>query len=219
MKSNTPILLAAGALCCGTSQAATIIAADVTLGLSANGETLFVDDAAAGGGDSENDGPGTATFTETFVLPFSGAATITITGVGYHTPGGSARQDAESVNFAFTYLGADGVPGGGDDVVIGNETVMMVTNDLTGEALGGAGQRYVIFDSLLSASIDGLGDQFAVEVTPSASALPGGSGAGTITFKQGGGTPKFSVAGSYVPEPSVALLGGVGLLGLLRRRR
>jgi hypothetical protein len=85
-------------------------------------------------------------------------------------------------------------------------------------SLPAAGTYYVNFDTALSASIDGLNENFLITLTPTG---------GNFRFKTTSTTnltfaaAKLSVAGSYapVPEPaSVFALGAAGVAMLLRRR-
>ena len=78
------------------------------------------------------------------------------------------------------------------------------------------------FTSPIFGVINGLNNLFRIAITPS-----NGTDNGSLTFKNTSGTTlgantKLSVAGTsvaVVPEPSVTLLGAVGLVCLLRRRR
>lgn len=195
-----------------TSHAATIVAGDVT---STLGPNFFLDAAATGGNDFAINQPGTALFRRSFgtLNVGSGGTTITITGIGWASPNSATNNDATSATVAIRYLGADGIFGGTDDVLIGT-----VTDNYT---FGGASEYVWEFDTPMTAVIDGLNSFFRVEVSPI-----NGAGNGSFQMKTTSGTDasavKLSVAGTsvaVVPEPSAALLGAMGALALLRRQR
>lgn len=214
---SLPTVLAALCLTLDSSHAATIVGGNVSTAL---GTSFFFDTAATGGTDLSVNQPNSGFFTRSFgtLNVGAGGSTINITGIGWASLGNAASNDATSATVGITYLGLDGVFGGGDDVVIGS-----VTNSYT---YSGAASEYVwAFDTALSATIDGLNNQFRIVITPT-----NGTSNGSLSFKSSipspgtatAATVKLSVAGTsvaVVPEPSAALLGGLGLLALLGRRR
>lgn len=211
-----PVLLTTLGLTMASSHAAIIVAGNVTTVLGPN---FFIDNAATGGSDFTVNQPNSAVFTRSFGTLNVGAegSTINISGIGWASLNSAASNDASFATVGITYLGADGIFGGGDDVLIGT-----VTNAYT---FAGSGTEYVwSFDTPLTATIDGLNNLFRIVITPS-----NGTSNGSLSFKttdaSNPGTAanaKLSVAGTslaVVPEPSAALLGGVALLTLLVRRR
>ena len=204
--------LSAFALNLASSQAATVVAGNVT---STLGPIFFLDAAATGGNDYTINQPGTALFRRDFgaLNVGSGGTTITITGIGWASPNNAGNNDATSATVSIYYLGLDGVGGGGDDVLIGT-----VTDNYT---FGGASEYVWVFDTPITADIDGANQFFRVDVSPS-----NGTNTGSFMMKTTSGSAasevKISVAGTsvaIVPEPSSLLLGAFGLLRLLRRRR
>ena len=204
------------------AQSAVITAGSPTTGLvpptGPAGSVLFLDNASIGGGDTNNS---ITPLTTIRSLDLNGAAgapgiggTVSVTGFGFAVPGpGNPRSNntAASMTFGFTYLGLDGVVGGGDDVVLGTTSAIVWAADLPA-----AGTHYVNFDAPLSAAIDGMNENFLITFTPTG---------GNFRFKTTTGTlmanAKFSVAGSFapIPEPaSVAAIAG-GLTLVARRRR
>jgi hypothetical protein len=156
----------------GLTQAASIVKADVTTLL---GPTFFVDDAAPGGSDALVNQPNTGTYTRSFaglLTANQGITTVNITGLGFATSTAVSSNDATSVIVSFTYLGADGVTGGTDDVLIGSATVGFTYNS--------AGEYACIFDTPLTATLNITATNFQVTVTPS-----NVGGNGSINFKIG----------------------------------
>lgn len=152
--------------------AATISKADVTTLL---GPSFFVDDAAAGGTDALVNQPASGTYTRTFgglLTANQGTATVNITGFGFATSSNASSNDATSVVLAFTYLGADGAAGGGDDVAFGSTTVSF--NYIS------AGEYACVFDTPLTATLNITATKFQIVVTPS-----NAGGTGSINFKIG----------------------------------
>ena len=98
----------------------------------------------------------------------------------------------------------------GTDVLIGTVTDAFSYN-------GTASEMVWDFDSPLSATIDGLGSVFLMNVNSNGNirykTFPNASGIAANV--------KLSIAGTSVavPEPTAAMLGGLGFLALLRRRR
>ncbi len=157
------------------AMAGTISIGDVTAEL---GPGFFIDDASPGGSDFSS---GNANFTR----DFSGMAVGTkgsdliITGVGWASriSGTTATQATVTI----TYLGGDGLAGGGDDVPMGSRTDALV--------FSGAGEYVWPFDSPMVASIDGSNSVFLVNIKT--------DGTGVITYKSNTAV-KLSVAGSSV---------------------
>lgn len=208
-----PALLSLG-LTFATSQAATIVIGDVTANL---GPDFFFDTAAVGGGDFGVNQPGSATFDRSFgtLNVGTGGSDVIISGIGWATLNNAAQNDATSATVTITYLGQDGAFGGGDDVVIGS-----ITDNFT---FATNGEYYWKFDTPVSTTIDGTNNLFRVSIAPS-----NDLSTGSLSFKSANSpnntaaNVKLSIAGSsvaVVPEPATALLGGLGLLGLLHRRR
>ncbi|MGJ8655802.1 MAG: PEP-CTERM sorting domain-containing protein [Akkermansiaceae bacterium] len=200
----------------GSGHAATMVKGDVTTGLTGS---FFVDDAATGGTDtsttgSRNIGP------RFWDLDSSGtidagdlvAGTISVTGFGFASNANASSNTATSLIIQFTYLGEDGVAGGGDDVSLGSETV---TKEFSNN-----GEYFVNFDNPLTAAIDGLNNKFMVNINTNGSGNVVTKSENTLDFESFTG-PKLSVAGTFtpVPEPSSTALFGLGGLAVLLRRR
>jgi len=151
---------------------ASIVKADVTTLL---GPTFFVDDAAPGGSDALVNQPDSGTYVRSFARLLTanqGTTTVNITGLGFATSSSTSSNDATSVIVAFTYLGADGVAGGGDDVVVGSTTV--------GFNYISAGEYACVFDTPLTATLNITATKFQIVVTPS-----NAGETGSINFKIG----------------------------------
>ena len=170
-------------------EAASIINADVTGTL---GPAFFVDEAATGGSDVTVNQPSVGSYARNFsglLTPNQGRTGISITGFGFATLNNFTNNDATSLAVSFTYLGADGVTGGGDDVFIGTAT---------GSYFFDTNAEYAFaFDTPLNATLNITGVRFLIQVTPTNSA-----GTGSVSFKtaalayEGTSGPKFSVAGT-----------------------
>ena len=212
MKSATTLILVLTISV--SAQAASIVKQDVTSNLLG---TVFMDDAVTGGGDSTvhdntNGGAGTD-FNRNFDLDGDGfigapglSGTISIDDFGFATSGTASANDATSVTFTFTYLGADEVIGGGDDLLLGSESVLY-THD-------GAGEYYVDFDTAITGTIDGLGDRFSINV--SVDENDGGLQesirfkSNPLAFETFNGA-KFSASGSFNLDAIVWNVDGSGL--------
>jgi hypothetical protein len=169
--------------------AATFVKVDATTLL---GPGFFVDDAAVGGGDVTINQPATGNYVRTWggaLASNLGPVELRITGFAFATSTSAANNDATSLAVSFTYLGADGAVGGGDDVFIGS-----TTNEY---AFDSNGEYACVFDAPLVANVNLTALRFQVVVAPS---NPGSNGSvlfktGTIPL-DGSMGPKFSVAGT-----------------------
>ena len=145
-----------------SAYAETIEQGDVTAEL---GPDFFLDDASIGGGDSA------AQSSWNINRDFDGIAAgpegsqIIITGIGWSSQGGGTT--ANQLITTITDLGADRVPGGVDDVVIGS-----TTNAL---AFTGAGEYYWRFDTPMTNNIDGAEKRFRISFNS--------NGTGNLRFK------------------------------------
>ena len=175
-------------------RAATIGIGEVT---SALGPTFFVDDASTGGGDtSALVQPAVGSYTRSFaglVNSYQGRSRVMLTGFGFATANAPADHTATSLTITFTYLGADELVGGGDDVVMGSAT---------GNYHFTANGEYVFaFDTPITADLDITGMRFLIQVAPANATTNG-----RVRFKTGALTyeaaigPKFSVAGVVAPQ-------------------
>ena len=227
-KQTTFALLASGMMV-SESNAATLTTG-YTVGstlLTSGGETLFVDAAAVGGGDINNvTGNISAHLWE---IPSGGnwvnGDTVEITGIAIPiwATNTTAAQHTANGTFTFTFrsLGINDDYDTGDTATIG-------TADATFSSEGtGVGLFYVNFDTPVTWVADSQGFGVQVVNTSNIRLKQGPTGAGVEAVNFGNGTTRtgyqmsLSVAGNVisVPEPSSALLAGLGALALLRRRR
>lgn len=197
--------------------------------LSSNGgagSALFTDSAAPGGSQDVVAG-GTASF-NSVLLPGSGlwsiGDTVSVTGVALVLRGNVMGNG----NFTFNIrqgAGGTGDSGAADLSVIGSATASYTTTNAVDT-------MYVNFDTPVNFVVDSnsttIGINFAFDAGDVSYKAGTELSDGLVRYNfgngniVGGATPslqRFSVAGSVVPEPSTALLGAIGALALLRRRR
>ncbi len=177
------------ALGCGRASAANFVKADVTTLL---GPVFFVDDALVGGTDATINQPSSGNYVRTFgsqLTANQGTTELRITGLGFATSSSAAANDATSLTVSFTYLGADGAVGGGDDVAIGSAAGSY--------AYAVSGEYACVFDAPLVATLNITALKFQVSVTPT-----NAGGNGSVLFKvaaipfDGITSAKLSVAGT-----------------------
>ena len=175
-----------------TLRAATIQAGDVT---NALGPTFFMDDAANGGTDTDINQPTVAAFNRYFaglLTRNQGPTRVTLTGFGFAAHTSITANDATSVAVTFTYLGADELLNGGDDVIIGTATG---TYNFT------VGGEYVFsFDTPLTANLTITGTRFRIQIAPTNA---GGTGSlklktAALAYETTSGL-RMSVAGFITP--------------------
>ena len=174
-----------------TARAATISAGDVTLTL---GPSFFLDNAFNGGGDADIVQPSVPSYLRDFsvnglLTANQGPTRVTLTGFGFAAHTSAPANSATTVAVTFTYLGADGVIGGGDDVAIGTATG---TYNFTG-----GGEYVFAFDTPLTANLTITGTKFRIQIAPSNAA-----GTGSMKIKTpatGNYEPNLSVAGFVAP--------------------
>lgn len=202
-----------------SAHGATISIGDLTTTL---GTSYLLNEAATGGNDvTINDSTANTNRTFTALANGAGGSLITITGFAFGTSAQTAANDAGTFTVGFKYLGNDGNLDGGDDVDFGSASG---TYNHTG-----AGVYVFDFDTDLSMTIpvgNTSGTTWQLSFTPSNVRGGYGDTSASIRFKTvtagSLATAKISVAGTsvaVVPEPSSALLGSIGLLVLIRRRR
>lgn len=215
-----------------SSQAA-VLTSDYTIGASSQllianggaGATMFNDSAALGGSDVTGTG---AQFYSVLVdgsSLWSVGSTVDITGIAMALTGATA-------NGTFTFdirqgAGGIGTSGAGGLASIGTATANFTTTGTTST-------YFVNFDTPISFVADANSTSIVINWSSTASIrwkkepAPGAGRLSQVNYANGNfvdaapaGTDsvRFSVAGNVIPEPSSVLLGGIGLLGLLRRRR
>ena len=166
--------------------AADILKGDVTNLL---GPTFFIDEATNGGVDTDlnQDGTNKAAFLiRSFgglLTPNQGPTRVSLTGFGFALHTSATANDASTVTLAFTYLGADEIVGGSDDVSMGSTSGTLTFT--------GGGEYYFAFDAPLTANLDVTGTRFRITITPTNLA-----GTGSLKIK--------SVSPSFAPYVSVA---------------
>ncbi len=216
-----------------TSNAASLISGYTTgsgskllLSNGGTGSTLFTDSAAPGG-SQDVVAAGTAAF-NSVLLPgdslWSIGDTVSVTGVALVLRGNVMGNG----NFTFDIRqgsGGTGASGAAGLSVIGSATASYTTTSAVDT-------MYVNFDTPVNFVVDSnsttIGINFAFDGGDVSYKAGTELSDGLLRYNHangnivGGATPslqRFSVAGSVVPEPSTALLGAIGALALLRRRR
>lgn len=204
------------------ANATLIVKGDVTTNLSLNGELLFIDAAAIGGGDTSVLGAAGMfmNFTRDFVVPSGGGpGVITMHGFGFATSNVPANQTATSVKLTFKYLGQDGIQSA-DDVLIGS-TDFGWNNGAAANGWDGNGEYYVKFDSndRPTALIDGIANKFRIELVTTGGNVQFKTDANGVTDSN---RSKLSFSGTFaaIPEPTAMLFyGGIGCVVTALRRR
>lgn len=194
--------------------------------LQPNGETLFLDAAAGGGGDLRFDGGNAGA--HIWEIQSGGnwtiGDTVEITGLALPIWSNNTNATNNTLNGTFTIsfrsLGIDSDYDPSDSTVFGTAQATFASEGTGVDAF------YVNFDTPVTWVADSAG--FGVSVA-NTSALRLKQGPGTVGAEAedgGSGNTRgyqmsLSVAGTVtpIPEPSVSLLGGLGLLVLVRRRR
>jgi len=190
------------------------------------GSVLFNDAGALGGADvSDTVAPFTAAF-YSVLLDGSGlwSAGNTVTITGFALP----LVDSITNTGTFTFDIREGAGGGGASGTSGLDS--LGTADATYTSGSGTSVYYVNFDTPITFVADANSTsivinwgstaalRFKKRTEPTGAALPQVN-YGNGNFVGGNDTISVSVAGTVVPEPSVALLGGLAGLLVLRRRR
>lgn len=235
-KLATPVFLSVLGLTMASSHAATLASGYTTGGssqlLTANGGagSTLLHDSAAPGGNTDTTVSGTVQY-NSVLLPGSGiwnvGDTVSITGVALVLRGASMGSGEFTFNIREA-AGGTGASGAAGLDLIGSATASYTTT-------GNVATMWVNFDAPvtfvadansttvgINFSFDGGDVSYKTGTDLSSDGLVRYNfGNGNIV---GGATPsyqRFSIAGSVtpVPEPSLTLLGSIGLLVLLRRRR
>ncbi|MGJ8724256.1 MAG: hypothetical protein ACSHYB_06845 [Roseibacillus sp.] len=216
-------------LAAGSVQSATWVKG-YTIGsadLAPSGETLFMDLATSGGNDLRFDGGNASA--HIWEVQSGGnwtiGDTVEITGVAlpFWSNNNNATNNTQNgtMTISFRSLGINDDYDTGDSTIFGS-----VATTFASEAAG-VDEYYVNFDTPISWVADSNGFGFSIANTAALRLKTGPTGTGAEAENTGNGNTRtgyqmsLSVAGlvTPVPEPTVALLGGMGLLSLLRRRR
>ena len=156
LKSRTLVL---SSLVLASSVHAANLGAVVTEGDSIGTTYLFDGNASIGGGDHDslNGPPENTNFDRSWGLavPGAGGVDLSITGIAFGLPAAS-NTNGNVITVTITYLGTDGVAGGGDDVVLGTRNLTLV--------LGAAARYEGLFDTPITGNIDGVGTNFRVRL-------------------------------------------------------
>jgi fibronectin-binding autotransporter adhesin len=169
----------------------------VASGATLNGSGTFNHAVTVNGALNPGNSPGSQTFASGLTLGAASVTTMEIAGLG-----GVAGTDFDFINVTGGTMTNDG---------------SLAIVDFGGFDISAQTGTYNLFDF-----VAGAGDFDAVTVDGTSLAFNGGtdtwnSTVGDVTYNFAEGTGVLSV--TVVPEPTAALLGGLGLLGLLRRRR
>lgn len=195
--------------------------------LTPSGEILFMDLVVTGGNDLRFDnGDASAHIWE---IQSGGnwtiGDTVEITGVALpiwaNNNSASNNTQNGTITVSFRSLG------GNDDYDTGDSTLFGTATTTFASEAAGVDEYYVIFDTPLSWVADSNGFGFSIVSDAALRLKTGPIGAGAEAENAGNGATRtgyvmsLSIAGTVtpIPEPSAALLGGLGLLALLRRRR
>jgi hypothetical protein len=160
-----PRILCLFTLVLATAANAANFAEVATEGASIGTTYLFDGNASIGGNDfdSANGPPESANFDRTWTLaaPGGGGIDLSITGLAFGLPA-AANTDGNVITATITYLGADGVAGGTDDVVLGTTKATLVYTTVFDGSL--AGRYEWLFDTPITGNIDGFKSSFRVRL-------------------------------------------------------